>query len=364
MSTMLLAIIFIPLCLFFIFTPYLTRKTESFGVSIPEKIYYTTEMKRMRKQYAMVTGAMSIFILGSIIALSLFKFNDNLANLLIVIIIVGTIMMHFLIYYFFHRIMKRKKQAVDWKNDRTEKIFIHMKFHNQQLRYSNKWFIIPFVAFLTTITITYYFYDKLPQELAINYDLLGNGTNFVTKSYISALALPITQLFLLSLFLGVNILIGKVKQQISAENPKKSLQQNVMFRRRWSAFIVLSGVLLTLLLFLGRLAAIFPNIQPVYTIATIAINLFLFIGAVFLVFSTGQSGSRIKLPDERNEAVIDRDDDRYWKLGQFYVNKNDPAIFLEKRFGIGWTINLGKPLSWIIMFIFLLVILGLVLLTH
>lgn len=29
--------------------------------------------------------------------------------------------------------------------------------------------------------------------------------------------------------------------------------------------------------------------------------------------------------------------------GPFYINKNDKRLFLPKRWGWGWTINLGKP---------------------
>ena len=36
------------------------------------------------------------------------------------------------------------------------------------------------------------------------------------------------------------------------------------------------------------------------------------------------------------------DDDKYWVLGCFYYNPNDPSTFVQKRFGIGWTVNLGS----------------------
>ncbi|MDY0407541.1 DUF5808 domain-containing protein [Paracerasibacillus soli] len=48
------------------------------------------------------------------------------------------------------------------------------------------------------------------------------------------------------------------------------------------------------------------------------------------------------------KQILQHDDDQYWKLGIFYFNKNDPSIFIEKRFGIGWTNNWAHPLSWII----------------
>src|SRR5699024_1651964 len=57
-----------------------------------------------------------------------------------------------------------------------------------------------------------------------------------------------------------------------------------------------------------------------------------------------------QIEDKEANKNIDRDDDRYWKLGQFYVNKNDPSIFIEKRFGVGCTINWAHPLSWVFIF--------------
>ncbi|MGH4139042.1 DUF5808 domain-containing protein [Clostridium sp.] len=39
--------------------------------------------------------------------------------------------------------------------------------------------------------------------------------------------------------------------------------------------------------------------------------------------------------------MLDRNDDKYWRFGIFYINKEDPTIFIEKRFGVGWTVNLG-----------------------
>ena len=50
----------------------------------------------------------------------------------------------------------------------------------------------------------------------------------------------------------------------------------------------------------------------------------------------------------------DRTPDACWKWGMFYINPNDPALFVEKRFGIGYTVNLGNRWSWIFLVITLL----------
>lgn len=90
---------------------------------------------------------------------------------------------------------------------------------------------------------------------------------------------------------------------------------------------------------------------PIGVIAFILIGN-LVLDAVVLVplVRMGQGGSR--LPVEPSQAptgpavIGDRTDDRYWKWGLFYNNPNDPALWVEKRFGIGWTINMGRPGAW------------------
>ncbi|WP_029191316.1 DUF5808 domain-containing protein [Paenibacillus elgii] len=45
----------------------------------------------------------------------------------------------------------------------------------------------------------------------------------------------------------------------------------------------------------------------------------------------------------------DAGSDEYWKWGLFYVNRNDPALFVEKRGGVGITINLGRLTGWVFL---------------
>jgi len=51
--------------------------------------------------------------------------------------------------------------------------------------------------------------------------------------------------------------------------------------------------------------------------------------------------------------------DTCWKYGLFYFNPDDSALFVEKRIGIGYTVNFAHASAWIIMAFSLLVPLGL-----
>jgi uncharacterized membrane protein len=72
----------------------------------------------------------------------------------------------------------------------------------------------------------------------------------------------------------------------------------------------------------------------------------------------GQGGSRAVVP-EQAASEGDRTPDACWKWGVFYFNPADPAILIEKRFGIGYTLNFGNRWSWGVMAVLILVPLAL-----
>jgi uncharacterized membrane protein len=86
---------------------------------------------------------------------------------------------------------------------------------------------------------------------------------------------------------------------------------------------------------------------------------------VGVLVRTGQGGSRLPeysslSPQPPGAPVGDRTLDRYWIAGIIYVNRNDPAIVVERRFGIGYTLNLGQPVSWIVIGLLVLAPLALI----
>ncbi len=45
-----------------------------------------------------------------------------------------------------------------------------------------------------------------------------------------------------------------------------------------------------------------------------------------------------------------------WKAGVFYFNREDPALFVPKRFGIGYTINFANRWAWLVIAILVVLI--------
>ncbi|KHE72492.1 hypothetical protein LD39_04265 [Halobacillus sp. BBL2006] len=355
--------VILPVFLSIMFIPYWTRKTESFGVSIPEEVYERTELQTMRKKYSVSMGAAGIVaVVGYFAAGILMQGDENTFSLLLSAILVLYILISFIVYLRFHKQMKVMKANENWSHGKSQQVVVDTSFRTQRLTYSNGWFFIAFAISLVTLVLTFQFYDRIPERFPMQYSFNGEVTNWADKSYRTVLLMPVMQFYLAALFLFINSMIGRAKQQVSAENPEESKYRNLVFRRRWSAFIIITGIGITVLFALIQLSFIYDIDERLLIILPILFGIAVTIGTVVLSFTTGQGGSRVQTTTDKKGEVIDRDDDRYWKLGQFYINKNDPALFLEKRFGIGWTINLASPFAWLILITIILLAVGLPLL--
>lgn len=346
----LILVIFIPGFLMTMLTPYLTRKTESFGVTIPESIHSSSELKAMRKKYMITTGILSFIVLMAFVILGQTLTQDETTFSILLSVGIGLYLVaSFIVYLNFHQQMKNLKEKSNWAANKSQQVFINTGFRAERLTYSNYWFIISFIITIATIIMTFQQYNQIPNQIPMQYNFAGDVTNWAEKSYRSVLIMPIMQLYLTMLFLFINTMIAKAKQQINAEKPEESMRQNIIFRRRWSAYIIVTGTLLAVMFSFIQLSFIYPINQQLLTIVPLLFSLVMVVWAIVLSITTGQGGSRVKSQIGKDGDTIDRDDDKYWKLGQFYFNKDDPAFMLEKRFGVGWTINFARPLAWIIL---------------
>src|SRR5699024_7789232 len=167
---------------------------------------------------------------------------------------------------------------------------------------------------IITWGISWIWYDKIHNQVPIHNDLAGIFT-YCDKTIVTVALLPFTQLFLLITFLFFHYIINVFKQQTCFEYSKVSIKQNILYRRRWSIFMLISGTITILLLSFMQLTFIYPSLfkyEDIVVFVTIGIIL---IGTIVLSIVTGQGGSRINIDKPMNEEVMDRDEDHHWKLG-------------------------------------------------
>ena len=175
----------------------------------------------------------------------------------------------------------------------------------------------------------------------------------------TAFAIVFAQLWVTALWTGMMLIIYRSRPDIDAADPAASV-------RRYRRFLVrcTTGMLaLVTLIDLSLLLAALRNWQ-VYRLAGAGAALPLLPYAVGLLvviavlLRSGQGGFRLAAdgidsggptdPGKR-AGLADRDDDRFWKGGLIYVNRDDPALMVGARFGVGWTFNLANPAAWLFL---------------
>lgn len=354
MSIFILALLYLT----FLVIPKITRKDLIFGVSIPLDRAKDEEIKKIsRSYYIEMTGITLIIAIIYFIILNN-VLNHPLTLVLFMFIVIGA---YFVVFLRANKKMKIYKSKNNFMSNKKQVVYVDTNM-SKTLRKDavihSVWFIIPGIIALANLILPLMNYDNLPESIAIHWNIQGVADNFVDKSIGAVISTGLMPLILVGILAFTNYSIAISKNKIDASNPVNSSQKLFKFKKINSIMIYCLTIGLTLLLTMFNLKSY--NIIS-FDLAKFSPVLFIFflavvIGPIAISIKLGQGGSNLKDKDESdiNSDVINVDDDEFWKLGSFYYNPNDPSIFVEKRFGSGWTMNFGNKISIIISIIFII----------
>ncbi len=205
-------------------------------------------------------------------------------------------------------------------------------------------------------------YAQLPDTVPTHFGVSGAPDAWRPKSVWTVMLLPLMTL-LLGIGLGVMAwLTARAKRAIRYPSAAVSAEAQFQFRRAMTRYlstmaIAVSGLLTTIAVGsvnvgLG-LSDRLPGIIWFFTGLVLLLGLG---GSLYIAVRYGQGGARLERGAGNAPLTNGLADNRYWVLGSFYVNHEDPAILVEHRFGLGYTLNLGnwKAVTFFVAFIGLL----------
>lgn len=341
------------------FTPYVTRKTELFGVSIPSAEANRPECRELRNAYRNRMLILSIpFLAFSMIPYLQMGPENSTAITVFTIAVFIYLLLGFGVYLLGHKAAKQLKRKAKWAAPAENAALIVDTTPPAGELISPAWLLLYPAILICTIIGIGIVWDKAPETIPMHYDALGNVTRYEPKSIQALLPMLGSQIFLMLVFTGIFFITRNAKRQIDAANPEVSREQGRQFRRFTSISLLVGGAALSI--FLGMLQILMLLNVPADIVLWVSLGGILPITVVIpvLYMRIGQGGSRLKSAKRTDNKAANYDDDRYWKLGQFYYNRDDPAIFVEKRFGIGYTNNWAHPVSWLMMGGLLVLIVG------
>ena len=349
--------------------PYLLKPTIVFGVTIPDTYTKNSTLLSYKKIYTrIIAGFGALAIIGFLIWIPASNANDESIVLFATATQFVLLFVSMILYFLFHVKTTRFKQEQQWGANLKQVRITDLAIRTADEMLPWYSYIVPIVITIGLIAYTLIQYDNLPNLIPIHWGIDGQPDDFTKKTILSVIALPLILLITQGMMLWTNEMTKKSGIKISAINRKKSRSQQLSFRKYTSWLLFATTSFMTILLAFLQLVIIHDEIgKPSILLALpIGFLVIIFIMTGIYAFKVGQSGSRLDVDvvdEENTDGITNYDDDKYWKVGIFYINKNDPSIFVEKRFGVGWTINYGNPTAYIMFVpIILILIISLVLL--
>lgn len=205
--------------------------------------------------------------------------------------------------------------------------------------------LIPLAVMSAAAIVLALNYDELPERFPMHYGASGEADRFVAKSFVPVFAPP-------AIGFGVYVLVAFNAWALAFRSRTGGSPETQEWRRKSRR--VHLGVMLVILFTLGLLFAglaitpLFGNRIPLPMWAIVGFPLLIVLVAVYPLWKLSEQpgGPGDDTPDE------------CWKLGAFYYNPDDPALMVEKRDNLGYTLNFGHTLSWIFLSVTLVLILG------
>ncbi|MDT9027111.1 DUF1648 domain-containing protein [Rossellomorea yichunensis] len=334
--------------------PFIVKRTVVFGVTIPVDEIRNEQLLHYKKLYAILT----FFI--SILALALyFTWSKNIPSTENHLILAGLLLPFVILfismslYFYFHMKVTTLKREKQWFKDRKQ-----VKVSELNLRTRDEmlpWivYVVPMVITVGLMVFTLVNYNNLPDQIPTHWGPDGKPDSFTTKTYLSALTLPLVLLVMNAMFLGINELTRNSGIKLSAGNIKASRVRQLRLRKYTSWLLFFISILISMLFTFLQFNTLYENSVSDLLIITmpLAFSALVLIGTVLMAIKVGKKDSDldVEVIDEGTGDVINADDDQYWKGGLFYFNPEDPSIFVEKRFGVGWTLNFARPLGYLIL---------------
>lgn len=337
-------------------TPYYSRRGTPFGITVPSSHQQDSFIQMRKKRFFIQNVLLSILLSIPIVFFS--NFEDQTAqDMWSGVYVIGAMLVFFVLTFVLY--LKNRKAIQLWKKEeqiivetKKERIVVDTNYHRDLNAVSTRTIVIvQLVIVLISVAVIGFFYDRIPNQFPIHWNSQNIPDRSVEKSPLSVMMMPTMQLLMIPVLAFSHYAFIKSKQKLLANYPQITSYQSKKFRRAWSINFLVTSIATQLLLTSTNFFSLFFAEDMAFGWMGLLIGIFI-LGIVgyssFLTWKYGQGGEKLVFSeiDEPVEEVTEVDEEKYWKLGVFYYNPEDPSIFVEKRFGIGSTINLARWQSW------------------
>ena len=345
----------------FLLMPRLTRKSYLFGVNIPPEQSNCAEAKAMKKRYTL-TCLLGVLV---ILIVCMAQFITRREATLITTMYLPLLIIPIGLAAF----VPNWKKALQLKGERGWQV-ANASFKEMSVSHTRGnlsalpwiWYVLSFIITVAIFVIAITRFPALPDMVAIQLDASLQPTRWVEKTWWSVLTMPAVTAATLALMILVAVMIEKAKLQIDQDKPRLSFAQHRVYRKRLGHALGFLTLIIILFMAILWLPFVFQDLSIWGTQIFWCSMVLIFIAVMVLLlvqFKTGQGGCKVKIDvDEDTEdnnissstksnipgysGINDVGSDKYWILGMFYFNPDDPAYIVEDRFGTNIGFNYAR----------------------
>ena len=236
--------------------------------------------------------------------------------------------------------IRAAKAAGGWYEGVRQGIAVDTELRTDPPRFPWLWLTPALIITIVTVVIGVLSYSSMPALLAVHYGARGVPNRLGAKSIGTAFSLVFVQIGATALLGGMAAaIVRSSRSDLDPAHPVSSAHWHRQYLVLGAkailglvAMIDLGMLGTSLLMWTGTVTAWAPAVVVVPILAGVAVAI-----------TVLARHNRVRVENNEDTGIAHRDDDRYWRSGLFYVNREDPALFVPRRFGIGWTFNFGNP---------------------
>lgn len=339
--------------------PYIVRETIVFGVTVPDQNIKHPVLAKMKKQYVQLVGGTGIvFLLIMIISYNGLAPSESIQSIVLLSCLFSMLTVSMVLYWISHQKVSRLKKQEQWGVNikQVRAVDLTARSRDEMLPWS--FFAVPLGISVFLIIYTMLHYDQMPNDIAVHWGPSGEADAWRNKTYFTAISLPLVMLMMQCMMWGVSDSIKRSAIKLAVNCKEQSLEDQLKTRKYMSWHILLISYALTILLTVLQLSNIYPFMTVGYKLLPFFISFLVVLFGSLFIYIVKKHKHKVRYEENIDSQVMDVDEDRYWKGGLIYINRQDPSVFVEKRFGVGWTMNLANPRGYIFIVLpFLLLLL-------
>ena len=338
-------------------TPWLMRRNECFAVTVPAGKQNDPRLMALKRSYTktmvMVTVLFSL-VAGAPIVLALLEgagsatVNEALFTTCLLVGVLAPLLVSFALMLKYRRQVQAIKVQERWFAERQQAVALVVE-EDVPRPLSLAWNLLYVPVLLVAVGLALALYPLMPEEIPMHWNLAGEVDSVMPKGP-GVIGFPaLLTVFMAACMTFSHWSILRSKRPTDPKAPATSAFAYGMFARAQSIMLVVTGLAVTTVIAVGFLLLAAEVVaMEVFLAVTLAIVLLVVAANVAISVVYGQAGSRLyaRIQGMSADGLQTFDDDEHWILGIFYYNRDDAALFLPERFGIGWTVNLARPAVW------------------